>query len=1298
MDKRQYSFHPRLRYLAALCALLWSTAVCLHAQTSSKTDEKTAANKTAVSGRTPDEEDSTVVLSPFTVDVTKDKGYFAENTLAGSRMKTKLSDLGASISVVTKQQMEDFASTDVNDIFRYEVNTEGSNTYTPMTLSSRGDGIVDVNAGVTLGGSTATLTNASANRVRGLGTPSAAINYYQVKGLSAAVPVDSYNVQSVEISRGPNSMLFGMGSPAGIVNQTTAQAQLTATTNKVEVRTDDRGSFRSSFSFNRPLIKDRLAVYGAVLYDDKEFQRKPSYDITQRQYAALTFKPFTKTTLSANFENYRNRNQRPNSITPVDFVTQWNLAGRPSYDALTKKVTLLSTGQVVGPYASSNSNVLYAQGVRDYVRSLPGYNPALRGTSATALGGTDSSFTFYNGYSLFGLTALNPAITAAQPNPFADPLYVPGMAEVNPGRALMQILDGRLQSWTMPLYTQTYRTGYNNPAGGNEHTFPIDNFSAATTSASTAALWANPTWSDIYNRDMYQSTGWTNNSFVSNIGSYKYPGVTDRSIYDWKKINISQANHGTQQNQNYNVELQQEFTRDLFLNAGWFRQDFKQKTNYTVGQLNSTALRIDENKYLTDGTPNPFFGLPFVSDSDPDQFANEEVDDHFRAMLAYTPDFTRKAGWLKWLGHHQLLGLWSRDESMAIVRRKRLSYIAANGPAASYRFLPNPNNGAITATSGPNGETGWVFANATQRNFYLANPGDPLGKVTRASGPWEPQTFTGNIKVYNYSTSSFEDATVTEQYATFDAPVRNQGIVNSISAGITDYWWNDRLVTTFGARLDKVKQRSTTTGTVLNADGTVTPALTPFQKFGTDGLFDDSSMWNRFNPWSRYTGRTKTGGGVLRPFAGWSAIDRRANEGHPFWQFVQSFGVSYNWSNNFDAPTRAEVDPFGKALPKPMGVGHDFGLQFAALEGKLFTRISWFTASNENQRNTSDAALGRLTGNVDTNIFRAWARVIAEMNLGLDPSQTVPAAQETAVQAGAEAAWKLPYNYYTNLPGALVPTQDTSAKGVEIQINYNSKSWRNRFTFGKQETINSNGMTQYDAWYAVRVPLMLNANAANFLTPAALAQYQSAATAAGHAGSIGYQTTTGSFVDITNFWTGYGFGGISQNDASGNTTPGNFFANNVTPNATLSKALNGQAAPGQRKYRWAYNTGYDFSSGMLKGFGVGGAERWESKSVIGYLGRPGGTTLGSSAVNPNLLDTADVTKPVYSGANYYTDLFVRYKRRIWSDRLGWTLQLNVENVTEGGHLQVTAVNYDGSPYAYRIIDSRKFTLTSAFDF
>jgi outer membrane receptor for ferric coprogen and ferric-rhodotorulic acid len=99
-----------------------------------KSDKKVPIESVAPVTTTASEDEDLLVLSPFTVDTKRDKGYYAENTLAGSRMSSNLGDLASSITVITKQQLEDTASLDINDVFRYEANTEGSHSYTPLVL------------------------------------------------------------------------------------------------------------------------------------------------------------------------------------------------------------------------------------------------------------------------------------------------------------------------------------------------------------------------------------------------------------------------------------------------------------------------------------------------------------------------------------------------------------------------------------------------------------------------------------------------------------------------------------------------------------------------------------------------------------------------------------------------------------------------------------------------------------------------------------------------------------------------------------------------------------------------------------------------------------------------------------------------------------------------------------------------------------------------------------------------------------------------------------------------------------
>ena len=106
-----------------------------------------------------------VALSPFEVTAGSDKGYAAFSTLSGTRLNSKLEDLAGSVSVVTKQQLLDTAALDINDIFLYEVGTEGTGQFTDLTNDNRGEGVWDNVAGNPTG----------ANRSRGLSSANIAI-------------------------------------------------------------------------------------------------------------------------------------------------------------------------------------------------------------------------------------------------------------------------------------------------------------------------------------------------------------------------------------------------------------------------------------------------------------------------------------------------------------------------------------------------------------------------------------------------------------------------------------------------------------------------------------------------------------------------------------------------------------------------------------------------------------------------------------------------------------------------------------------------------------------------------------------------------------------------------------------------------------------------------------------------------------------------------------------------------------------------------------------------------------------
>ena len=196
-------------------SVLVYVAICLLG--SAQAADSTTAASVSFPKPTPKPDEDIKKLSPFVVTSSaNDIGYYAENTLAGSRLNTNIGDLAASITVVTRQQMLDTASINLNDVFLYESNTECTGNYTAFAFDNRG-GISDNTA----------VSPTTSNRVRGIGSVDSARDYYPS---ITQFPFDVYNTESVGINRGPNSLLFGLGSPSGIVNQSAVRSWNISTT------------------------------------------------------------------------------------------------------------------------------------------------------------------------------------------------------------------------------------------------------------------------------------------------------------------------------------------------------------------------------------------------------------------------------------------------------------------------------------------------------------------------------------------------------------------------------------------------------------------------------------------------------------------------------------------------------------------------------------------------------------------------------------------------------------------------------------------------------------------------------------------------------------------------------------------------------------------------------------------------------------------------------------------------------------------------------------------------------------
>jgi len=275
-------------------------------------------------------------LSPFIVTGEADAGYRATQTLAGSRLKTDLRDIGSAISVVTPEFIEDIGATDAKGILVYTTNTEVG-------------GIGGNFAGGETHFNNVIQEPQRATRVRGLGSADLARNFYL-----SDIPFDTYNTNRVEIQRGSNAILFGLGSPAGIINNSLIEATFSNYT-EIQAVTDTFGTGRGSFKVNREILDQRLAVFAAGLYEKRKYEQKPAFEDNRRGYVAVTAQPAPNTTLTASFEQGTIDANRPRPGPVLDYISPWYDYGRPIWNDATSSLQPPPAGRNNGLHGTPSS-------------------------------------------------------------------------------------------------------------------------------------------------------------------------------------------------------------------------------------------------------------------------------------------------------------------------------------------------------------------------------------------------------------------------------------------------------------------------------------------------------------------------------------------------------------------------------------------------------------------------------------------------------------------------------------------------------------------------------------------------------------------------------------------------------------------------------------------------------------------------------------------------------------------------------------------------------------------------------
>src|SRR5690606_28657801 len=256
----------------------------------------------------------------------------------------------------------------------------------------------------------------TSTRVRGLLRADVTRDYFLTDS-----PMDSYIVDRVEISRGPNSMLFGLGSPAGIVNSGLIKANPGRQATEVGAQFGSYGTQRYTLDHNHVLIPNKLAVRVAGLYEETKYRIEEAYQREKGGFLTATYHPFRSTTVRANAEWGRSDSNRPEMRPPFDAYTQWWNLGQPAYNAVTQRGRLLGTPAPGFPNAfnpngtiANGTNVI-TSGIGDARGNIPVLVYSDPASEQTGIPGTQYDGLKPNGTGYYGnVTATNQGMRQLQ--------------------------------------------------------------------------------------------------------------------------------------------------------------------------------------------------------------------------------------------------------------------------------------------------------------------------------------------------------------------------------------------------------------------------------------------------------------------------------------------------------------------------------------------------------------------------------------------------------------------------------------------------------------------------------------------------------------------------------------------------------------------------------------------------------------------------------------------------------------------------------------------------------------------
>lgn len=227
-----------------------------------------------------------VELPPVHATGNADSGYTVPETRSGTRTPTALRDVPQSMSVVTQQQIRDQSMQNLGDVARY----------VPGVGTAQGEG------------------NRETLILRGVSTTS---DFY-IDGVRDDVQYyrDLYNIDRVEILRGPNAMLFGRGATGGAINRVLKHADWDSL-REVNVQLGSFDNRRATLDINESL-NDKIAARVAAVYEDSDSYRDGVFLKRQGINPTLALRTGEATTLTLGYEYFQDERTADRGIPSLN--------------------------------------------------------------------------------------------------------------------------------------------------------------------------------------------------------------------------------------------------------------------------------------------------------------------------------------------------------------------------------------------------------------------------------------------------------------------------------------------------------------------------------------------------------------------------------------------------------------------------------------------------------------------------------------------------------------------------------------------------------------------------------------------------------------------------------------------------------------------------------------------------------------------------------------------------------------------------------------------------------------------